>query len=67
MERVVECLPEFSRSEVLHALDTLSRQGAITLGRRGFKCELRGWRPYRRANSLILLSKPLIDLIAVLP
>ena len=41
MERVVECLPEFSRSEVLRALDTLSRQGAITLGRRGFEYELR--------------------------
>lgn len=42
MERVVECLPELSWSEVFRAVDTLNRRGAITLRRRGFEYELRG-------------------------
>ena len=42
MERVVECLPELSWSEVFHAVDTLNRRRAITLQRRGFEYELRG-------------------------
>lgn len=42
MERVVECLPELSWSEVFHAVDTLSHRGAIILRCRGFEYELRG-------------------------
>ncbi len=67
MKRAIEFLPEISWSEVFLAVDTLSCQGAITLECRGFENELRGRGRSGRANSLILLSKPPIDLITVLP
>ena len=41
IEQAITLLPELSWSELFNAVDTLSRQGAITLRRRGFEYELR--------------------------
>lgn len=40
IEQVVALLPELSWNQVFHAVDALSRQGAICLRRRGFTYEL---------------------------
>lgn len=37
MDEAVASLPELSWSELFHAVDTLSRSGAIILRRRGFE------------------------------
>lgn len=42
LEQAIESLPELSWSELFHAVDALSRRGAITVRRRGFEYELRG-------------------------
>jgi hypothetical protein len=41
MDQLVSRLPELRWNEVFHAIDLLSRQGKITLRRRGFEYEIR--------------------------
>ena len=41
MEQLIEKLPQSSWNELFHAVDALSRRGAIILRRRGFEYELR--------------------------
>ncbi len=41
LEQAVNKLPELSWNQIFHAVDSLSRAGAIILRRRGFDYELR--------------------------
>ena len=41
IEQAITLLPELSWIELFHAVDSLSRRGAIILRRRGFEYELR--------------------------
>jgi hypothetical protein len=41
MDQLLSRLPELRWNEVFHAIDLLSRQGKITLRRRGFEYEVR--------------------------
>ncbi|MCP9447665.1 MAG: hypothetical protein NNA22_08865 [Nitrospira sp.] len=45
LEELLSCLPEWTWSQVFTSVDTLSRQGAISLRRRNFDYELRPASP----------------------
>ncbi len=52
LEQATESLPELSWSELFHAVDTLSRSGAIMLQRRGFTYVLASLRGHRASTEL---------------
>lgn len=51
LEKLLPCLPESTWNQVFTSVDELSRQGAISLRRRGFDYEV--WVPSPSATGLV--------------